>query len=71
MYNEEFDFRDVLQREGKDGGDKMIDLETLPIMHVRCTFNNTMINICDHTGKIRAWKSCVSFPIIRAQCTFK
>ena len=41
------------------------ELEKLPIMHIRCTQNNTYIDICDHTGNILTWKSAVSsFPVV-------
>ena len=61
------DPRDLLEerrtiKKGRSGSYKseLSELETLPIMHVRSTFNNTHINICDNTGKILTWKSAVS-----------
>ena len=39
---------------------KLSELEKLPILLVRCSFNNTYVNICDHTGKLITWKSAVS-----------
>ena len=45
------------------------ELETLPILHVLCTFNNTYINICDHTGRILTWKSAVSVMLSVVMCT--
>lgn len=50
-----------MQRERKERSmNELSQLETLPIMHVRCTFNNTYIDICDKNGRILGWKSAVS-----------
>ena len=61
MYGVDHDPRDLLRKDRKEWStNELSQLETLPIMHVRCTFNNTYIDICDHTGKILGWKSAVS-----------
>ena len=34
--------------------------DKLPIVHISCTHNNTILTITDHTGKVLAWTSAVS-----------
>lgn len=58
-YDVEYDERDLLQYRTSTLND-LLELENLPIMHVRCSYNNTYINICDKNGQVKAWRSCVS-----------
>jgi ribosomal protein S11 len=63
----EQDPRDLLEDRGaKQGGGNrnrmslLSELEKLPIMLVRCSFNNTYVNIQDNSGRLLTWISSVS-----------
>lgn len=64
MDGREQDARDLLTTDASSGGDnlqsRLSELEKLPIMLVRCSFNNTYVNIQDHTGRLLTWLSAVS-----------
>ena len=70
MHNEDHDPRDLLEDRGvviKDSKsaatsqlNMLSELEKLPILLVRCSFNNTYVNIQDHTGRLLTWISAVS-----------
>lgn len=71
MHDMQPDARDLLEEDTAKMEDSSFDndhmllrrlseLEKLPIMLVRCSYNNTYINICDHTGRLLTWKSAGS-----------
>lgn len=65
MHDIEHDARDLLEDKGNTSGvdnqlSVLSELEKLPIMLVRCSFNNTFINIQDRTGRLLTWISAVS-----------
>lgn len=69
MNGREQDARDLLEdkgttRDAASGRDnlqsRLSELERLPILLVRCSFNNTYVNIQDHTGRLLTWISAVS-----------
>ena len=55
--------RDLSTRGNQNQMSMLAELEKLPIMLVRCSFNNTFINIQDHTGRLLTWISSVSIGV--------
>lgn len=53
------DLRDGI-RDTSGVSSVLSELEKLPIMLVRCSFNNTYVNVQDHTGRLLTWISAVS-----------
>ena len=42
----------------------------LPLIHIKATYNNTIITITDPKGKVLGWTSAVSFVCVCGVCVF-